>query len=93
MAETPNASAFQLLTTDLEAANAGDLAAKLAGVAALDAFMTDYHKRYVAPAANAAAPAPQAATPPAGGTEQTAANTAPAAPAAQPAAAPAASTP
>ena len=77
MAETPNAAAFQLLTTDLEAANAGDLAAKLAGVAALDAFMTDYHKRYVAPAANAAAPAPQAATPPAGGTEQTAANAAP----------------
>ena len=91
MAETPNASAFQLLTTDLEAANAGDLAAKLAGVAALDAFMTDYRKRYVAPAAAAAAP--QAATPPAGGTEQTAANTAPAASAAQPAAAPAASTP
>jgi len=73
MAETPNASAFQLLTTDLGAADAGDLASQLAGVARLDAFMTDYRKRYVEPA-------PAVEVTPAGAAEQAAATAAPAAP-------------
>jgi hypothetical protein len=76
MAETPNAAAFQLLTTELDAADAGDLAAQIAGVATLDAFLTDYRKRYVEPAAAAEPTAEDAA--------RTAASAAPA-PAAAPA--------